>query len=111
MTDALMLCVRARAIAAKPANCRPDSTNATFHLSTSTTNPNPSRDDESEITIGRYSTDLEKGTCVWRLHGHGEFLDFPHYFDGDLTVSVSCCVMLCNAAMLPPNIPYTRTSI
>ena len=68
---------------AKPANCVKDSTNATFHLSTSI-NPHPSRAEESTITIGHYTTDIEDGVCVWKLSGAGEYLDFPHYFDGDL---------------------------
>ena len=68
---------------AKPANCVKDSTNATFHLSTSI-NPHPSRAEESAITIGHYTTDIEDGVCVWKLSGAGEYLDFPHYFDGEL---------------------------
>ena len=45
---------------AKPANCLKDARNATFHLSTSLT-PNPTRASEREITIGRYTTDIENG--------------------------------------------------
>ena len=58
---------------AKPANCVQDSTNATFHLSTSI-NPHPSRAEESAITIGHYTTDIEDGVCVWKLSGDGN----PH---------------------------------
>lgn len=40
---------------AQPANCVPETKNATFHLSTSI-NGHPSRVDESAVVIGRYST-------------------------------------------------------
>ena len=72
---------------AKPANCIPTIPrlrNATFHLSTNVSNPHPDRKDEREVVIGHYETNLEDGTCVWRLTGHGDFLKFPHYFDGGL---------------------------
>ena len=68
----------------KPANCVPNTRNATFHLSTLVGDPDPSRADEHAITIGRYHTALENGTCVWRLTGQGDFLAFPKYFDVDL---------------------------
>ena len=68
---------------AKPANCIKEEQNATFALSTSA-NPDPSRAEESKITIGRYATNIENGTCVWKLTGQGEYLEFPRYFDGKL---------------------------
>ncbi len=51
---------------AKRANCVPESQNATFHLSTSLAG-HPSRADEKAIVIGKYSTAIEEGTCVWKL--------------------------------------------
>ena len=72
---------------AKPANCRPTVPkirNATFHVST-LVGATPSRADERAIAIGHYETTVENGVCVWRLTGHGDFLEFPKYFDGGLT--------------------------
>ena len=65
---------------AKSANCIQEEKNATFHISTSTSSY-PSRAEETEITIGSYSTSIEKGTCVWKLTGQ--------------VCLCACCVLYC----------------